>query len=74
MKIINKTIHGTRKIINKTTEFFNDTVLELKKCTWPTQTELFESTLVVIISVAILGVFVATCDGVLTKLLKVLIG
>jgi preprotein translocase subunit SecE len=37
-------------------------VVELKKCTWPTRQELTESTVVVIVSVAILTAFVAVID------------
>ena len=42
--------------------FSGETILELKKATWPTWTELKDSTIVVIIAVAILGVFISIAD------------
>jgi len=50
-------IHGIRR-------FYQETVAELKKCTWPTWRELVESTVVVIVSVIILAAFVAALDAV----------
>ena len=46
---------------------------ELKKCAWPTRPELFDSTVMVIISVALLGGFVAVCDLVLRELIRLVI-
>ena len=37
-------------------------IAELKKCTWPTRDELWNSTVVVIISVLMLSVFVFAAD------------
>lgn len=45
--------------------FWNEVVAELKKCSWPTRQELFDSTIVVILSVALLGGFIALCDVIL---------
>ena len=50
--------------------FFSDVNAELKKCAWPTRPELFDSTVVVILSVALLGGFVAVCDLLLRELLR----
>ena len=50
--------------------FLGEVNAELKKCTWPTRPELFDSTVVVIISVALLGGFVAICDLVLRELVR----
>lgn len=54
--------------------FFGEVSAELKKCAWPTRPELFDSTVVVIISVALLGGFVALCDVVLRELVRWVIG
>jgi preprotein translocase subunit SecE len=35
---------------------------ELQKCTWPTKTELRDSTIVVVIATLILGVFTSISD------------
>jgi len=50
--------------------FFGEVSAELKKCAWPTRSELFDSTVVVIISVALLGSFVAVCDLVLREVIR----
>jgi preprotein translocase subunit SecE len=42
--------------------FAGETIGELKKATWPTRTELRDSTLVVIIAMAILGCFTSIGD------------
>ena len=48
--------------------YFQETQEELKKCTWPTRDELKGSTLLIIIMVAMLGIFVVVVDTVLFKL------
>jgi preprotein translocase subunit SecE len=53
--------------------FLGEVSTELKKCSWPTRSELFDSTIVVIISVALLGSFVAVCDIVLRALIRLVI-
>jgi len=40
---------------------------ELKKCTWPTKTELRDSTIVVVFASLILGVFTSISDFSLTQ-------
>ncbi len=42
--------------------FWKETVTELKKAAWPTRSELRESTIVVLIAVAILGGFITLAD------------
>jgi preprotein translocase subunit SecE len=42
--------------------FFGEMVDELKKASWPTWTELRDSTVVVIVACAILGVFTSITD------------
>ncbi len=42
--------------------FTGETIAELKKATWPTPTELKNSTIVVIVAVIILGVFISIAD------------
>ena len=53
--------------------FVEDVRNELKKCSWPTRAELVESTVVVIVSVLIIGVFVGASDIVLLSLLKLVV-
>jgi preprotein translocase subunit SecE len=56
----------------KTREFFTEVVAELKKSAWPTRKELIDSTLVVIVTVLILGVFVASADIIFGRIISVL--
>lgn len=42
--------------------FVGEIIDELKKCTWPTRTELRDSTIVVILAVVLLGVFTSISD------------
>ncbi|MFA7257826.1 MAG: preprotein translocase subunit SecE [Kiritimatiellales bacterium] len=58
------------ELIRALKTFLGEVKIELKKCTWPTRQELFGSTMVVVISVLILGVFVGLSDWVLTGLLR----
>jgi len=43
---------------------------ELKKCTWPSWDELKGSTVVVVISIVILGVFTVGAEPLLTKFVR----
>lgn len=50
--------------------FLGEVKTELKKCTWPTRRELIGSTMVVVVSVLILGLFVGLSDSVLMSVLR----
>jgi preprotein translocase subunit SecE len=45
-------------------DYCRETLEELKKCSWPTWNELKGSTVVVIISIALLGAFTMAVDAV----------
>ena len=51
---------------NKFVGFFNDVKLEMGKVSWSTRDELISSTIVVIVSLAILSIFIGVCDVVLS--------
>jgi len=55
--------------------YWNETVQELKKCTWPTWDELKGSTVLVAVTIVMLGVMTVAVDYaaviLLTKVLKV---
>lgn len=42
--------------------FFGEMIDELKKATWPTRSELFDSTIVVLIAAGLLGLFTSIAD------------
>jgi preprotein translocase subunit SecE len=47
--------------------FLGEMVGELQKASWPTRTELRDSTIVVVVAAVILGVFTAISDFSLTQ-------
>lgn len=53
--------------------FLEEVKVELLKCSWPTRKELFGQSVVVIISVIILGAYVGLCDLVNIGLLGFII-
>jgi preprotein translocase subunit SecE len=56
----------------KVREFLTEVLVELKKSAWPTRRELTDSTIVVIVTVLILGLFVAFADLVFVRLVSLL--
>jgi preprotein translocase subunit SecE len=58
------------ELIGALKQFLGEVKTELKKCTWPTRPELLGSTMVVVISVLILGAFVGLSDSVLMGILR----
>ena len=60
-------------MIGKISKFFTEVTVELKKVSWSTRSELIESTQVVLISTAFLGLFIAVVDLVLSKFIGVII-
>ena len=56
--------------MNKVAKFINEVKLELKKVSWSTRRELTNSTIVVIVSVIILGIFIGFCDLIWSNLIN----
>jgi preprotein translocase subunit SecE len=54
--------------------FFKDARKELTRVTWPTRKATFTSTGVLLILVAISAVYLALVDGILTRLLRLIVG
>ena len=53
--------------------FFSEVTVELKKVSWPTKNELIGSTSVVIISVAIMALYIGICDFIFSKAIHLVI-
>ena len=51
-------------------EFLKEARAELGKVTWPTRKELYESTILVIVSVILVTVFIGAVDFVFNKMLQ----
>jgi preprotein translocase subunit SecE len=60
------------KIIEKPVTFLKEVKAELGKVAWSTRQELVDSTIVVIVTTAILGVFIGLIDIALSKVLSIL--
>ena len=51
-------------------EFLKEARAELGKVTWPTRKELYESTILVIVSVMAMSIFIGVVDFVFNKMLQ----
>ena len=56
----------------KVQEFVVEVWAELKKSSWPTRKELVDSTIVVIITIVVLGIFVAIADLIFLRIVAML--
>ena len=56
----------------KVQEFVIEVWAELKKSSWPTRKELVDSTIVVIVTILVLGIFVALADLVFLRIVALL--
>ena len=59
-------------VANKFVNFLNDVKLEMGKVSWSTRDELIGSTIVVLVSLAILSIFIGICDVVLSTLVNII--
>ena len=59
--------------IEKTTQFFREVKIELKKVTWPSRNQTIGSTVVVILLVMIISLFLGMVDIGLSNLVRVLL-
>jgi len=57
----------------KIVKFVSQVRTEMGKVAWPTKQELISSTVVVLVSTAILTVFIGLCDMVLSRVINFLI-
>ena len=58
----------------KVQNFLAEVAGELKKSSWPTRKELVDSTVVVLVSFVVLGMFVALADYVFVRIIRSLLG
>lgn len=59
--------------INKTTQFLQEVMTELKKVTWPDKKQIVAASIVVVILIFIIAMYVGIIDFVLSKILAVLL-
>ncbi len=68
----NQVVKASRNPVIRARDFFVEVVAELKKSSWPTRKELVDSSLVVIVTVLILGLFVAGTDIIVGRIVAML--
>ncbi len=64
---------GVGNIFSRTTEFFREVKVELRKVVWPTRKQTTGTTVVVIIFVFIVAAFLGVFDYSLSKLVQVVL-
>ena len=57
---------------NKVANFVKEVKVEMTKVAWPTRDELMGSTVIVLVSLAILAGFIGVCDIILSKLVNII--
>lgn len=55
-------------------QFIRETKQEARKVTWPTRKETVTTTIVVLIMVAVVGIFLLVIDGVISNAVKFILG
>lgn len=63
-----------RGYLHKFGQFLEQTREELRKCSWPTREELKGATIVVLVTMFLLGLYIGLVDSLVLLILKVLIG
>jgi len=53
---------------------YQETMSEMKKCSWPTRQELYESTVIVVICLIILSIFVTFSDKLIELGIRAITG
>lgn len=57
-----------------TRKFISGTIEEIGKCSWPKREELFRTTIIVIVAIAVLAAFVSVVDFASQKIIRILTG
>jgi preprotein translocase subunit SecE len=58
---------------NKVLKFFRDLISETKKISWPAKKTVINNTIVVIVSILIIGIFIWVLDALLAFLLGLML-
>ena len=57
---------------NKATRFVKEVKVEMSKVSWPTKNELIGSTIIVLVSLALLSAFIGVCDILLSRTVNII--
>lgn len=63
----------TGSIFTRVKQFLDDVVVEMKRSSWPNRKTLISHTIIVIVSVCMLGLYVGISDKLLAGLIKLLV-
>lgn len=58
---------------NKVLKFFRDLISETKKISWPSRKTVINNTIVVIVSILVIGIFIWVLDALLAFLLGLML-
>ena len=61
-----------KTMANKVSGFVKDVKVEMSKVAWPTKDELIGSTVIVLVSLALLSAFIGLCDLVLSNIVNII--
>ena len=61
------------KIFSRITNFINEVKVEMKKVSWSDRNELIGSTGIVIVSTALLAIFIGIADIILSRVIAILL-
>jgi preprotein translocase subunit SecE len=61
------------KIFSRFAQFISEVKVEMQKVSWSTREELIGSTIIVIVSTLLLGIFIGIVDIILTKFVNILL-
>ncbi|MEK6645322.1 MAG: preprotein translocase subunit SecE [Candidatus Firestonebacteria bacterium] len=61
------------EIVDKISGFLKEVQSEMKKVSWPTRKDTLGSTTVVVVVVLILALFIGLTDGILSKIMELLV-
>ena len=64
---------GSVSVIGRIRRFCAETVAELGRCSWPDRRQLIESTVLVVVAMAILACFVAGVDEIARRLIDLVV-
>jgi len=64
---------GTKSDRRGMGQFFKDVRMEMRKVTWPSRKDLFQSTLVVLVAVAIAGAYTGALDFIFSQIVDRLV-
>ena len=71
---VEKALRGAFSKMSKITEYFKDTKMELKHVIWPTKSQTFFYTLIVIVLSVVIAYYLGIFDFIFSKGLEKVIG